>query len=106
MAMGTSPGRLTRLLLAESSVIALIGVTLGVVAGALVTLYFQFHGIDLAGASEIMRQYGISGRLYPRLSLLSASIGPCAVLVITALAALYPALKVRRLRPVEALAYT
>lgn len=106
MAMGTSPARLTRLLLIESSVIAVIGVALGVFAGTLVTLYFQFHGIDLAGASEILRQYGISGRLYPRLSLLSASIGPCAVLLITALAALVPALKVRRLRPVEALAYT
>jgi ABC-type lipoprotein release transport system permease subunit len=34
---------------------------------------------------------------------LSVSIGPGAVLIITILTALYPALKVRRLRPVEAI---
>jgi ABC-type lipoprotein release transport system permease subunit len=41
--------------------------------------------------------------MFPQLSLLSVSIGPGAVLVITLLTALYPALKVRRLRPVEAM---
>ncbi|MBW1819930.1 MAG: ABC transporter permease, partial [Deltaproteobacteria bacterium] len=57
-------------------------------------------------ASEILQQYGISGRLYPKLSLLSASIGPGMVFVITLFAALYPALRIKRLRPVEAMAHT
>ena len=39
------------------------------------------------------------------LSLLTAVLGPAAVLVITFLAALYPALKIRRLRPLEAINY-
>jgi outer membrane lipoprotein-sorting protein len=38
-----------------------------------------------------------------KLSLLSATSGPLAVLVITFLAALYPALKVQRMHPVEAM---
>jgi ABC-type lipoprotein release transport system permease subunit len=53
-----------------------------------------------------MGEFGISGKLHPRLSLISATIGPVLVLSITFLAALYPALKIRRLRPVEALAHT
>jgi ABC-type antimicrobial peptide transport system permease subunit len=69
-----------------------------------VTWYFQVHGILISGATELLRQFGLPERLYPQLSLLSASIGAGIVLVITLLTALYPALKVRRLKPVEAMA--
>jgi putative ABC transport system permease protein len=103
MAIGTSPGRLTKLLLIESTTITMIGIVVGIIAGSLITWYFQVHGIVISGASELLRQYGMPERMFPQLSLLSVSIGPGAVLVITLLTALYPALKVRRLRPVEAM---
>ena len=105
MAIGTSPGRLTRLLLIESLSMTMIGIVTGIIIGCFVTAYFQAHGIDISGASELLSQYGISGRLHPKLSLLSATSGPAVVLMITFLAALYPALKVQKLRPVEALTY-
>jgi len=105
MAMGTTPGRLTKLLLIESISMTMVGIVVGTILGSLITWYFQTHGINIAGSSEILRQYGISGRMYPQLSLLSASCGPAAVLLITFMAALYPAMKVRGLRPVEALTY-
>jgi ABC-type lipoprotein release transport system permease subunit len=104
MAMGTTPGRLTKMLLIESMSMTMVGIVIGIIIGCLVTWYFQIHGIDIAGSSEILKQYGISGRIHPQLSLISAISGPAVVLLITFLAALYPALKVRRLRPVEALA--
>ncbi len=103
MAMGTTPGRLTKLLLFESSIMTLLGIVTGIIAGCLVTWYFQVHGIVISGASELLRQFGLPERMYPQLSVLSVAIGPAAVLAITLLAALYPALKVRRLRPVEAM---
>jgi putative ABC transport system permease protein len=103
MAIGTTPGRLTKVLLIESMTMTFIGIGAGIVAGSLITLYFQVHGIDFSGASELLSQFGISGRMYPKLSWLSALSGPLAVLIITFLAALYPALKVRRLQPVEAM---
>ncbi|GBC61774.1 ABC transporter permease [Desulfonema ishimotonii] len=105
MAMGTTTGRLTRLLLTESLLMTMMGIVCGVVLGSLVTLWFQAHGIDFGEASEILRQYGISGRMYPRLSIISASVGPALVFFITFWTALYPALRVRRLRPVEAMSY-
>ena len=103
MAIGTTPRRLTKLLLLESTTVAALGIIIGIIAGGLITWYFQVHGIFISGASELMRQYGIPERMWPQLSLLSLSIGPGAVLIITVLTALYPALKVRRLRPVEAM---
>ena len=103
MAIGTTPRRLTRLLLIESTAITILGIGIGIIVGCLITWYFQVHGVVISGTSELLSQYGMPERLYPRLSLLSAFIGPAAVLVITFLTALYPALKVRRLRPVEAM---
>jgi ABC-type lipoprotein release transport system permease subunit len=105
MAIGTTPGRLTKLVLTESMILTLIGIVLGIIIGCVITLIFQSYGIEIAGASEMLGQFGISGRMYPKLSLLSALSGPLLVLLITLLAALYPSLKVRRLKPVEAMTY-
>jgi ABC-type lipoprotein release transport system permease subunit len=104
MAIGTMPGRLTKVLLFESITMTMIGIVIGMAAGSLITWYFQVHGIVIAGTSEVVRQFGIPERMFPRLSLLSVTIGPILVLFITVLTALYPALRVRRLRIVEALA--
>ena len=103
MALGTTPGRLTKVLLIESMTMTLLGIVGGIMIGSLITLYFQTHGFDISGASELLNQFGISGRIYPKLTWLSAVSGPLAVLVITFLAALYPAIKVRKLQPVEAM---
>jgi len=105
MALGTTPGRLTKLVLLESTALTLVGVAAGLVLGCAVTWYFQNQGIALTGASDILRQYGLPHRMYPQLSLLSALLGPTAVLIITFLTALYPALKIRRLSPLKALSY-
>jgi putative ABC transport system permease protein len=104
MAIGTTPRRLTKLLLLESIAMTVIGIVIGIIAGCLITWYFQVHGIVISGMSEVVRQFGIPERMYPKLSFLSVTIGPTLVLFITFFTALYPALKVRRLRPVEALA--
>lgn len=105
MALGTTPGRLVRLVLGESLWIALVGVAAGVAAGTLLTGYFQAHGIDLTGGSDLLAQYGMSGMMYPRLSMISVSAGPLTVLLITFLAALFPAFRVSRLKPVAAIAH-
>ena len=103
MAMGTRPGRLTRLVLTESAGMTIVGVATGMLLGCLVTWYFMHTGVNLSGSDEIARQFGIPGVLYPRLTLLSATAGPLAVFGITLLAAFYPAIKIRRLQPVEAM---
>jgi putative ABC transport system permease protein len=102
-AMGTRPGRIMRILLMESFGMTVIGVLAGIVAGSLITWYFQIHGILIPGAAEFARQFGLPERMYPELSYLSVSIGAGIVLVLTCLTAIYPAFKVKRLKPVQAL---
>lgn len=103
MAIGTRPGRLVRMMLAESMLMTSLGLGLGMLLGAGITLCFSVYGINLGGAGEILAEFGISGRLYPRLSLISLFSGPLLVLVITFFTALYPALRIPGLKPVEAL---
>jgi len=103
LALGTAPGRLVKLLLIESFGTTLLGVVFGIIAGSLITWYFQVHGIIISGASEIMGHYGLPEKMYPQLSVLSISVGAGIVLVITLLTALYPAFKARRLHPVQAM---
>jgi putative ABC transport system permease protein len=103
LAMGTTPGRLSKMLLLESFAMTLLGVTIGIAAGALVTWYFEIHGVVISGAGDIMRQYGLPERMHPELSFKSVAIGAAIVWVLTLITALYPALKVRKLTPLEAM---
>ena len=105
MAIGTTPGRLVKLVLTESFLMTIVGIGCGMAVGIIITLFFQFHGIDLGGSSEMLRHYGISGKLYPRLSFISLFSGPVVLSVITLLTSLYPAMKIKRLTPVKAMTY-
>ena len=104
LAIGMTPKRLMTLVLEESALMTLLGIAAEVVFGMLLTGYYQEHGIVISGATEIMRQYGLPERIYPRLSWLSVILGPVVVFFITVLTALYPAFRVKRLRPVDAMA--
>ena len=103
MAIGTTPSRITKLVMFESICMTIVGILLGIIIGSLVTLYFQNKGIYIAGTEDILKQYGIPDRLYPRLSLISAAAGPLVVFVITFVSSVFPALKIRKLKPVEAM---
>jgi ABC-type antimicrobial peptide transport system permease subunit len=104
LAVGTTPGRLSRLLLIESTSMTLVGIVTGIILGSLVTYYFEIHGLVISGTGEMLQQFGLPERMYPKLSALSILVGSGIVLVITLLTALYPARKVTHLKPVEAMA--
>ncbi len=103
MAIGAKPGRLTKMLLYESAFLTLCGISLGIAAGCLLSLWAQNTGIPMGGAEGMLRQYGIPGLIRPRLTLVSATAGPAIVFLITMLTALYPAIRVHKLNPVEAM---
>ncbi len=103
MSIGTKPLRLVKLMLLESMAMTSIGILTGIALGIAVTLFFSHYGISMGDSSELMAQYGIADRLYPNLSLPSVVIGPAIITVVTFITALVPALKIPRMRPVEAM---
>jgi putative ABC transport system permease protein len=105
MAIGTSPGRLIKLVFIESMSLTAVGVFLGIILGSLITLCFQHYGIDLSDAGELMKQYGLPQRIHPKLSLVSATAGPIIVFLVTIVASIIPAFKILKLRPVQAMTH-
>lgn len=103
MSIGTRPGRLIKIIMAESMAMTMIGVTAGIVVGIIVTLIFSQYGIGLGESAELMTQYGFKDRMYPKLSLLSVVTGPFIICVVTFITASVPALKIPGMKPVEAL---
>jgi putative ABC transport system permease protein len=104
MAIGTTPWRLVRVLMLESSMLTLLGIAGGILLGTIVTLIFSDVGIYMGKeAADFMRKYGLPPRIHPELSIWSATLGPALVLLLTLGAAAIPALRIRKMKPVEAM---
>ena len=103
MSLGVSPGRLGRLVMLETGLMGVLGLFAGVVLGAVLTLYFTINGFSYPGMEEMAKSFNLPGEIYPRVSLLTLTLGPLAVFLFTLLSAVYPALRLHWLQPVDAM---
>jgi ABC-type lipoprotein release transport system permease subunit len=103
LALGLRASRLGRLVLLETTMMGLLGLVLGVLFGALVTYWVSINGFAYPGMAEMSAMFNLPSRMYPRVTLLSLSLGPSVVFLFTLFAAVYPAIRLRRLHPVAAM---
>ncbi len=103
MALGLKPQRLARLVLLETSLMTSLGLVLGIGVGFLVTWYLSVAGFSYPGMAEMADKFNLPERMYPAISALSLTLGPAVVAAGCLLAALYPALRLYRLLPIEAM---
>lgn len=103
LALGATPLRIGSLVVLESAMLTVLGLVIGVGAGAAISTYFYFQGFTFPGMAEIYAQFGLPGVITPKLSFEALTLGPAVIFVFTLAAALYPALRIRRLHPVEAM---
>jgi ABC-type lipoprotein release transport system permease subunit len=110
LALGCNPMRLIRLLAIESLTLGIVGVTIGTVIGIALTLYGVRNGIDLnalgnagSGAKLTFEGMSLSMKVIPILKLKDIASGVGAVCVTSVLASLWPARRISRLEPVEAM---
>jgi len=106
MALGLTPGRLGRLVLLETAIMGVMGLILGALLGGLVTWWFSLSGFAYPGMEEMAAKFNLPARFYPQVTALSLFIGPAVVFVFSLFAAIYPALRLNRLRPVDAMRVT
>ena len=100
-AIGMRGRRIMAMFLAESSLLAVGGILMGLVLGGLVVAYFTKNGFYIG-------DFGITGMLlsdtiYTDLTLKDTVNLTLAALIITLLAGLFPALMASRMEPVDAL---
>jgi len=102
-ALGVKPFKLAALIMIETTLMALIGLAIGVFLGWLVSLYFSTTGFSYPGMEEIAAKFNLPGKMYPSITVFSMMLGPTVVFVFCLLASIYPAARLYRLRPVEAM---
>jgi ABC-type lipoprotein release transport system permease subunit len=100
-AIGMRGGRIMMLFLAESSLLAVGGVIMGLIIGVLATMYFNVNGFYVGnmGLSGIV----ITDTVYAKLTVDNLINLTIMTFVATILAGLYPAITASRMQPVEAL---
>ena len=103
LALGLTPAKVGRLVLSESLLMSLTGLVLGITAGAAFTAYFVVNGFSYPGMEELASKFNLSDRIFPVLTPVSLLLGPVVIFIAAMLAALWPAIRIHLLKPVEAM---
>ena len=103
LALGVRPSRLARLVVLETSLLALLGLVLGLLVGGAFASYLGQYGFTFGELEEFAAAYNVTGRLYPKVNFQTMSLGPVVVTVFCMLASVYPAMRLFRFEPVEAM---
>jgi len=103
LALGARPYFLGTVVATESMFLLLAGLAIGFGLGIALTAYFATHGIAFSTSEELLAQWNLPSRIYPRLDVFTATTGPLVILAVTSLAAMFPIVRIRRLRPADAM---
>jgi len=103
LSLGLRPGRLGRLVMLETALMGFMGLVIGAITGTIFTTWFTVNGLSIPGMEEMAAMFNLPARVYPDVTFATAVAGPLIVYAFTLLAALYPALRLHRLHPVEAM---
>ena len=111
LSLGTTPGRLVRIVLLEAVMLGLLGVAIGSIFGTAIVLYQGSIGIDptaLGSSSDEstnMAMYGLdfSTKIFPYLRAQDIVPGFIGIIFVSVMAAVWPAWVTARLEPMEAM---
>lgn len=103
MALGVRPARLCRLVFTETFLMSVLGLSIGVGLGFLLTLYLNHVGFTYPGVEEMAERFNFPTKIFPSVSPLAIGMGPSVVFIGSLLAALYPGLRLFLLQPIDAM---
>ena len=104
LALGMKPRSVILQLQLEALWLSLIGIMVGLLVALVFITPLMIWGVGLPdNAEEMLRRFNMPDRMYPVFSTTAAWVSALIMLAGTQIAALIPGLRIRRLRPVEAL---
>ena len=102
LALGMKPGNILWQIVLESAMLLAVGLAIGN-ALAFATVVPLRDGIDVSSVAQGMEMFGASSMLYPELYLSDVATANIVVLLLGAIASLFPAVRASRYEPVEAI---
>ena len=103
LALGFKPINIGQLVMIEAVILTLLALVIGTLIGLGINIYYAIYGLTFSGMEEIAQMYNMPAVLTPQISVKSVLLGPGVIFIFTLLAALYPAMRIRKLQPVEAM---
>jgi len=104
LSIGTSPGRVFSMVIIESVIIAVIGITAGLISGAALSYYFTIYPIDFSGYQAEMELYGMSTLMYyAKLKWYDFYVTGLLTLLLSMIFTFFPARRASKLSPVRAI---
>ena len=104
MAIGMVKRKIMGLILLESLLLGLTGAFLGLLLSVMVIALLGKTGIPLGSMADGLGAFGVSTTLYPQVAIDQYLLTLAMVVVVSLLAALYPARQIIKQRPVDAMA--
>ncbi len=101
MAIGTRPVQMINLIMAEALFLALMSIIVGMIVAYLLMSYYSMHGLPLGDVEFEGISFGNNIRTI--MTLQQFTIFPLSVVLLTLVAAIYPAIFTARIVPSEAL---
>jgi ABC-type lipoprotein release transport system permease subunit len=103
--IGTRPSHIFFMVIFESVNLGAVGLVSGVAAGAGMVIILGITGLDLSFMVEAMRSWKVGNVIYPSLGVVDIVKVAVVVFFTSIMAAIYPAIKAARIKPLEALHY-
>ncbi|MDH5359765.1 MAG: FtsX-like permease family protein [Gammaproteobacteria bacterium] len=104
LALGAMPRNIIRMVMTESFMISVLGLVAGLAISLPLVLYLAQTGFMYPGVEDILDQYNVNiDKIFPQVNLFNILLGPAIIFVSTNLAAWIPILRIRRLKPVDAM---
>ena len=103
MAIGMNKVKVFTMIVLETVLLCLVSAPIGLLLGWGTIRYLGSRGLNLSAYSESIAQYGMSEMVYFQVDPIVYWQVPVAVAITALIAAIYPAWKAIRLRPVEAI---
>jgi putative ABC transport system permease protein len=103
--LGTKPSWIFFIVIFEAVNLGIVGLLVGVFTGTISTVILSKVGLDFSFFIESMRMWGTGSIIYPAIKPMDVIAATLIVMATTIVAALYPAIKAARIKPLEALNY-
>ena len=103
--LGTRPSWISFMVIFEAINLGLVGLFIGTVSGLVLVFALSIYGMDFSFYLETMRSWGSGSVIYPVVTVKDVVIIGLLVIVTTVVAAIYPAYKAAKIKPLDALHY-